>query len=371
MSKIIGDDTSSYVKFWLVPLGIGLILLFLYRALEGLIIVGLSVFLALALRPLVKMVNNFFTKHFGKNKKHQTASAVLAYLIVIAVIGGILAIVGPVVVNETARFIQQVPEMFEKNLGGWEGINNFGKAIGIENLQAEISHVLSTFSSGFLSTIGDSIVANVSGVADVMMKIVLVLVLTMLILLEGPALLKGFWQSLSDGDENKKPVEVAKRVTSKMGNVVSTYVSRQVSIAALDGCASGLIVFVLSLILGFSSSLAIPMGMITMVFYLIPMFGQFIGGTLVTLILLFSNPVAAIAFAIIYIIYAQIENNVISPKIQGNALNLPAVTILIAVVIGMYMFGLLGAIVAIPIAGCIRVLMDEYPSIKKAARGQD
>ena len=153
-----------------------------------------------------------------------------------------------------------------------------------------------------------------------------------------------------------------------MANVVSTYVSRQVLVAIIDGCASTVIVFVLSFIFGFSQSLALPMGMITMTFYLIPMFGQFIGGTLVTLLLLFSNPVAGAIFAIIYIVYAQIENNVISPKIQGDALNLQPVIILCAIVIGMYMFGLLGAIVAIPIAGCIRVLIDEYPNIK-ATRG--
>ena len=117
-----------------------------------------------------------------------------------------------------------------------------------------------------------------------------------------------------------------------------------------------------------SSSLAIPMGLITMIFYMIPMFGQFIGGTLVTLILASTNPLAGIIFAIVYILYAQIENNLISPKIQGNALNLPAVFILCAVVIGMYMFGLLGAIIAIPIAGCIRILIDEYPNIKAANR---
>ena len=149
-----------------------------------------------------------------------------------------------------------------------------------------------------------------------------------------------------------------------MANVVSTYVSRQVMIAVIDGCATAIIVFILSLILGFSANLAIPMGMITMLFYLIPMFGQFIGGTLVTMLLFFSNPLAAGIFAVVYIVYSQVENNVISPKIQGSALKLQPVVILSAVVIGMYMFGLLGAIIAIPIAGCIRVLIEEYPNIK-------
>ena len=173
-----------------------------------------------------------------------------------------------------------------------------------------------------------------------------------------------FWKSIGSAEEDKKAVTVAKRVVARMANVISTYVSRQVIVAALDGCAAALFVFCISLFTDVESGIAIPMGMITMLFYLIPMFGQFIGGTLVTLLLLFTSPLAAVIFAVIYIVYAQIENNVIAPKIQGNALKLPAVMILVAIVIGMYMFGLLGAIVAVPIAGCIRVLMDEYPNIK-------
>lgn len=368
MSKTIETDTKTFIRFWLVPLGIGLVLLFLYSALTGLVIVGVSIFLALALKPLVRRVNNFFNRHFGTEKKHQTASAVLAYLIVVLVIGGVIAIVGPVVVNETAKFVQQAPEMFEKNFGGWDGINAFGKNIGINNLQHEISNTLTSLSSSILSSFGSDVVASVSGIADVIMKVVLVLVLTLLFLLEGPGIMEILWKSMSDGEDNKKPVSVAKRILARMANVVSTYVSRQVIVAVIDGCASGFIVFCLSLFTNISTNIAIPMGMITMMFYLIPMFGQFIGGSLVTLILLFSSPLAGIIFAVVYIIYAQIENNVIAPKIQGSALNLPAVIILVAIVIGMYMFGLLGAIIAVPIAGCIRVLIDEYPNIRAAGK---
>ena len=365
MSRQIETDLRTFIKFWLVPLGIVVTILILYKALMGLIIIGISIFLALALKPLVRAVNNFFTKHFGKDKKHQTLSAVFAYLIVVIVIGGIVAVVGPVVVNETARFVQHVPETFEGAFGGWEGINNFGKSVGVNDLKSEITGALTGLSNNLLSILGDNLVSSVSGVADIMMKIALVLVLTLLFLLEGPDMMNTLWKSLGSG-EDKKPVAVAQRVVSKMANVVSTYVSRQVIVAIIDGCATMIFVFVLSLILGFSASLAIPMGMITMLFYLIPMFGQFIGGTLVTILLFFSNPVAALVFAIIYIVYAQIENNIISPKIQGNALNLKPVVILCAITIGMYMFGLLGAIIAIPIAGCIRVLIEEYPNIKSA-----
>ena len=350
MSKTIETDLKTFIKFWLVPLGIGALIFVLYKALTGLIIIGVSIFLALALKPLVRKVNSFFTHHFGKDKKHQTMSAVFAYLIVVLVIGAIIAIVGPVVVNETAKFVQHFPDTFEKSFGGWDGINNFGNSIGISNLQGEITNALTGLSDNLLGLLGNNLVSSVTGVADVIMKIVLVIVLTFLFLLEGPSMLEVIWSSMGARKEDQKSTNLIKKIVTRMANVVSTYVSRQI--------------IVLSLILGFSSSLAIPMGMITMLFYLIPMFGQFIGGTLVTLLLFFSNPLAAGIFAVIYIVYAQVENNVIAPKIQGSALNLQPVVILCAVVIGMYMFGLLGAIIAIPIAGCIRVLIEEYPNIK-------
>lgn len=108
------------------------------------------------------------------------------------------------------------------------------------------------------------------------------------------------------------------------------------------------------------------MGLLALVFYLIPMFGPIISCGLITLILLFSSPVAAIVFLVFYIVYAQIENNVIAPKIQGNALNLPATVVLVAIIIGMNVFGLIGAIIAIPIAGCIKVLIEEVPGLREA-----
>ena len=364
MSKRIETDLKTFVKFWLVPLGIGIAIFVIFKALTGLVIIGASIFLALALKPLVRKVNGFFTKFLGKDKKHQTLSAVFAYLIVVLVIGTVVAIVGPVVVNETSKFVQNFPETFENTIGGWDGINNFGRSIGINDLQHEITNAVQSFSQDIFGFLGSNLVSGVSGVADIVMKIVLVLVLTLLFLLEGPNLLNKTWESLGSRDEDKKSVNLARRIVMKMANVVSMYVSRQIMVAIVDGCASTIIVFVLSLILGFSSNLAIPMGLITMLFYLIPMFGQFIGGTLVTVILFFSNPLAAGIFAIVYIVYAQVENNLIAPKIQGNALKLQPVVILCAIVIGMYMFGLLGAIIAIPIAGCIRVLVEEYPNFK-------
>ena len=68
MSKTIETDVRPFVKFWLVPEGIMAVIFFLYKALTGLVIIGISIFLALALKPLVRKVNSFFNRHFPFRK---------------------------------------------------------------------------------------------------------------------------------------------------------------------------------------------------------------------------------------------------------------------------------------------------------------
>ena len=135
-------------------------------------------------------------------------------------------------------------------------------------------------------------------------------------------------------------------------------------VALIDGIVAGLTVFVLSLIFGFSSGLAIPMGMLAFIFYLIPMFGPILTCALVSLLMFFSNPWAGLIFLVFYLVFEQIQGNVIAPRVQSGKMALPPLVILIAITLGMYMFGLIGAIISIPIAGIIKVLVDEYPRIR-------
>lgn len=93
---------------------------------------------------------------------------------------------------------------------------------------------------------------------------------------------------------------------------------------------------------------------------LIPLFGSSIAAVLVTLLLAFNDIPAAITYLIYILIYIQIEGNLISPHIQSRRLDLSALAVLVSLTVGLYMFGLIGAIVAIPIAGCIRILFEEY-----------
>lgn len=358
-NKTIDVDTRTFIRFWLVILALGLIALFVWKALSGLIIVGIALFLAIAIQPLAARI-----KRLTKRENSSFAS-VLAYVSIIFLIAIILAVVAPVVVDETIRFVQQLPATFQNTLGGWDGINAFGQTIGIDNLQNEILSALQSFSSAFVNNISNFLVSGIGALAQIVTNVILVLVLTLLFCLEGPELIQKFWHIL-EGKRKNSYIRAYQRLAERLSSVISTYISKQVTVAFLDGCVVTLAVFILAIVCGFSAGLAIPMGLIALVLYLIPMFGPIISCILISLLLFFSSPIAAIIFLIFYIIYAQIENNLIGPKLQGNALNLPTSLILVAIVLGMYMFGLIGAIIAIPIAGCIKVIFEEYPNLREA-----
>lgn len=353
-------DTKTFVRFWLVILAMGLIGLFAWKALTGLIIVGIAIFLTIAIQPLATRINRLL-----KKDAHSSLPSVVAYGIIIVILAIIISVIIPVVIDESVQFVRQLPQTFQDTIGGWDGINNFGQTLGIDNLQGEILTAVSNFSNSFVSNFGNVLVTGVGTIANVATNVILVLILTLLFSIEGPDLVKKFW-SMIEGKRINSSVRAWQHLSSRIASVISTYVSKQVTVAILDGCVTTVAVLLLSFICGFSSSLALPMGLIALTFYLIPMFGPIISCALISLLLFFSSPVAAIIFLIFYIVYEQIENNFIAPKIQGDALNLPTALILTAIVIGMYMFGLIGAIIAIPIAGCIKVILEELPRLRTA-----
>lgn len=358
MSQKIEVDTKTFIRFWLVVLAMLMIAAFVYRALDGLLIVGAAIFLAVAINPLAKKIDGL-TK-----KKRPTLSAVMAVVTVLSLVVASLFLIGPVVVNETARFLGQVPEILKQNEQGLSGVETFGKSLGISDFRNQLTSSLSSFSNSLLGNFGSTVVNSVGLLAGIMTSAILVTVLTLLFLLQGPAILEKIWSILAI--RNSRETKIIKRTTERIGEVISRYVFGQITVAIIDGIVVAAAIFVLSLVFNFSPGLALPLGLVALIFYLIPMFGPIISAGLISLLLAFNHPLAGMSFAIFYLIYAQVENNLFAPKIQGEAMKLPSLAILTSITIGMYMFGLVGAIIAIPIAGAIKVLVEEYPNWREA-----
>jgi predicted PurR-regulated permease PerM len=160
---------------------------------------------------------------------------------------------------------------------------------------------------------------------------------------------------------NEARMEHHREIVYKMYNVVTGYVTGQLTVSAIGAATSGLVVFILSIFFpAVPANLALPTIAIAFTLSLIPMFGATIGGVIISLLLAFNDVTAGIIFAGFFIVYQQIENNFISPTIQARRLELSALTVLGSVTIGLYVFGIAGGIIAIPVAGCLKVLLEDY-----------
>jgi predicted PurR-regulated permease PerM len=167
-----------------------------------------------------------------------------------------------------------------------------------------------------------------------------------MMLVEGPR-----WVKLGERLVPEPKREHTRELTRAMYRVVKGYVNGQVLLAAI---ASLLILPVL-----FILNISYPIALMVIVFIcgLIPLVGHTIGAVIVTLVALFTSPVSAVIVLAYYILYQQIENYFIQPRIQANSTNMSPLLVFMAVVLGINFGGLLGGLVAIPIMGCVRILV--------------
>ena len=363
MAKSIHIDTKTFVRFWLVVAILIIAAALLLRATTALIIIAIAIFLAVAITPLMKKVN----KLIGRKKPRPGLSAGISVGGIFVIVLTIIAVAGPVVVNQTSDFVAHAPEQLQSSLSQMSFINTIGERFGIQDAQTQIISYAKDGLQNILGSVPKALFDSVGAVANFLTAAILTLVLTILFMTQGPALLKSILGKFDE--KHGEATKLTERILGKMSNVVSSYVTGQLFVALIDGIVVALVVFILSLIFGFNSSLAVPMGMLAIIFYMIPMFGPVITTILVSALILFSNPWAALVFLVFYALFEQVQGNVIAPKIQGNHMSLPPLVILVSITLGMYMFGLLGAIISIPIAGIVKVLIDEAPEIRKLTEG--
>ncbi|HJM04026.1 MAG TPA: AI-2E family transporter [Candidatus Saccharimonadaceae bacterium] len=351
MKTPLNIDTKTFIRFWLVVAVLGLLLLGVYVASTALIIIGTSLFLALALNVPVSKISKRLP---GKSRVGATA---ISYVAVIALIGSVIFLVIPPIVQQTAKFAQTVPAFVNSATTQWDGLGGF---IDEYNLQPQIDTALASVeesAASWAGNVGQNVISGVGSFFSFLAGLILVLVLTFLMLIEGPQWMKRIWGLYSDKDKMIRH----RRTTNRIYDVITGYVVGQLTVSAIGAFFAGLAVFVLSLIFTeIPSSLALPVAAFSFILALIPMFGSTIAGVLSTTLIVFSSIPAAIIFAIFFIIYQQVENNLIAPHIQARKINLSALAVLISVTIGLYMFGIVGGIIAIPIAGSIRILFEEF-----------
>ena len=362
MKVRIEIDTKTFVRFWLVVIGFAGVILALYSARAALIILGTSLFLALALNGPVSRL----ARHLPD--RNRTLSTAISFFAVMLFLGAVIFLVIPPIVQQTVKFIDSAPEMVRTLSTQWQG---FGDIVEKYHIQPQVDQAVASMQADaarWVAGFGKNFVSGIGSAFALFAASLLVLALTFLMLVEGPEWMKRIWGLYRD----ERRLRHHKHIVNRMRQVVSGSVSGQLTVSGIDAVCAGATVFILAQFFHeVPANLALPTIAICFVLSLIPMFGATIAGVIVSLLLAFNSLPAAIIFVVYFVVYQQLENNIISPRIQSKRIELSPLAVLAAVTVGLYVFGIAGGIISIPIAGCIKVLIESYLERSREARNEE
>ena len=358
MKVKIEIDTKTLIRFWLVIFGFIIFAGLIWVAKDVLIMIIIAAFLALALNDPVARI----TKILPGSNKNRVAATAVAYLTIVLILGALISLLTPIIADQVKHFSKDLPQIVQNYTGEQSGIRRFITENHLEGMISQAVDSVTRSINSSVSKIGDVFFGSIASIVGWIISLFMVLAMAFLMLVEGPDLIdKIFKVFYTDKILEKNH----RRILSRMYGTVSGYVSSIVTICSISATCGSIATAILALIFDFPISLIAPIAVLLFIFGMIPMVGTTIAGVLSALIIGLNSPTAGLIFLAYFLIYQQIENNVISPMVQARNNQLSALIIFIALTVGVYAFGLLGALLAIPLAACAKILVQEQLKSRK------
>ncbi|HSW98921.1 MAG TPA: AI-2E family transporter [Candidatus Saccharimonadales bacterium] len=314
----------------------------LRQATHAIVLIFTGFFLALALNGPVHWLA---VRLPGKRKGSRATATAISFMVVIIFLAGFLALVVPPLVRQSSNFISAAPSLVQ-DVQSQD--SPAGRFVQKYHLQSQVDKLSKQLSSR-LGNISGTAVSSVVKLGSSIFSVLTILVLTFMMLIEGPRWLRFFRDLIPDAHHAR-----ADRLAFDMYKVIKGYVNGQVVLAFIASCMLLPALIILHI--------SYPAALVVVVFIcgLIPLIGHTIGAVIVTAVALFHSPLAAVIVLAYYILYQQIENYVIQPRIQANSTNMSPLLVFAAVIIGVNFGGLFGGLVAIPVMGCLRIALLDY-----------
>ncbi|WP_211195783.1 AI-2E family transporter [Agromyces sp. H66] len=302
--------------------------------------VALALFLALGLDPVVSWLQ--------RRDLPRWLAILLVVVVVIGLFVGLVATLVPIVIEQTKILIEDwdaiVEGVRDSDLVGW-----LNSLVGGDAIQQAITaggdwladpDNLGSLTGGLLA-VGAGILGGFTGAT-----IVLIL---MLYFLASLASMKRYAARFVPASSRPGFRSVSEEITGSVGR----YVIGQLSLGGLNGVLS---LIYLSII---GAPAPILLAFIAFLASLVPLVGTLTGAIIITLVCLAASPATALAAAIYYLVYMQVEAYVLSPRIMSRAVAVPGALVVIAAIAGGTLGGVLGALVAIPVAASLIIIVEK------------
>jgi predicted PurR-regulated permease PerM len=354
-SVTINFTNKSVIRVVVIVILAFMFLSFLSKISTALKLIFISGFLAIALNPIV----SWFTRHLPK--KSRVGATALSYVVVIGFLFGFLFIVVPPFINQMVDLISEIPTSVSDIESQDTALVRF---INKHNLTEEFTQVIGELKNN-LQALTQRAVSTVTTIGSGIVSFITVLVMTFMMLIEGPR-----WVQRYVNIQPKSKVDKRIEVLKDMYRLVTGYVNGQLLIALIAAIFAFFALVITSTIMEVSVN-AIALASIVGLIGLIPMIGNTIAAVIVVLFCLFISAPLAIVMAIFFLVYQQIENATLQPFIQAKYNELTPLTVFVAAIIGVSVAGFLGALVAIPVAGCLRIYLMAYYGDKLALKNNE
>jgi len=303
--------------------------------------VALALFLALGLDPVVSWLQ--------KHDVPRWLAILLVFVIVIGLFVALIATIVPIVVEQTSNIIEDWDSIVQ-------GVEDSDFVAWIASIGGQGLSLDAAISNGVdwlrdpdnLGALTGGILAVGAGIAGGLTGAVIVLILTLYFLASLDAM-KRYAARFVPASHRPKFRSVSEEVTGSVGR----YVIGQVSLASINGVLS---LIYLSII---GAPFPILLAFIAFLASLVPLVGTLTGAIIISLTCLTASPATALAAAIYYLIYMQVEAYVLSPRIMNRAVAVPGALVVIAAVAGGTLGGVLGALVAIPVAASLIIIVEK------------
>ena len=309
--------------------------------------VAAAIFLALALDPAVGLLQRIRVR--GRSMP-RVGAILLVYVVFFAALVYLSLHVAPSIVREIEALGSKLPT-YVSDFETWANDNaqfhELNQKYGLtEKLNEQASSLPSRLGEG-ATELGHVTVS----LLEHLLAAITVITLTFFLLLDGRGMFSRGSARLSLPQRQR-----VRRVGGRVAEVVRSYVSVNLVLAA----AAGILTWIFLEIAGFH--LAVPMAVLVAFFDLIPLVGLTLGGAVVAVVLLIDGgPGDALVWAIVFLLYQQLQDRVIQPLMyRGGALRVNPAVAIVAVIIGANLAGVLGALLAIPTAASLGVVLDEF-----------
>ena len=308
--------------------------------------IGAAIFISLGLDPLVSWL---------EKRGWPRWLAILTVLFgVLGLFAGLVFALVPVIVEQVTRLIQQIVDF----VGSIESFDAFlvtlQTFVPVEflNVQEAVDAGIQFLSDpGNLAEIGGGVLGVAISIATAFFGGIIILILTLYFTASLGAIKQSLYR-LVPASRREKFAHISEQVASAVGR----YVVGQVSLALVNGVLS----FIFLSIIG--AAYPALFAFVAFLFSLVPLIGTISGSILIVLTQLVVNPESmptVIAAAIYYLVYMQVEAYLLSPNIMNRAVRVPGSVVVIAALIGGTLLGVLGALIAIPVAAAVLIIIDQ------------